>query len=116
MAIPAEMMLTPTEAAELLGLSRPFVARLLERGEIPSERLPDSRHRLPLHVRQVGLVMVMVMPSSPVNVPAERKPFFSLPTEAAAVIDCSQRLLGRALSAITSTRPSEPLKSSGLAV
>jgi excisionase family DNA binding protein len=45
MAIPAEVMLTPTEAAELLGLSRPFVARLLERGGIPSELLPESRHR-----------------------------------------------------------------------
>ena len=45
MAIPAEVMLTPTEAAELLGLSRPFVARLLERGDIPSELLPGSRHR-----------------------------------------------------------------------
>jgi excisionase family DNA binding protein len=45
MAIPAEVMLTPTEAAELLGLSRPFVARLLERGDIPSEFLPESRHR-----------------------------------------------------------------------
>jgi excisionase family DNA binding protein len=45
MAIPAEVMLTPTEAAEMLGLSRPFVARLLERGDIPSELLPDSRHR-----------------------------------------------------------------------
>jgi excisionase family DNA binding protein len=32
-------------AAELLGLSRPFVARLLERGDIPSELLPGSRHR-----------------------------------------------------------------------
>jgi excisionase family DNA binding protein len=45
MAIPAEVTLTPAEAAELLGLSRPFVARLLERGDIPSELLPDSRHR-----------------------------------------------------------------------
>jgi excisionase family DNA binding protein len=45
MAIPAEVLLTPAEAAELLGLSRPFVARLLERGEIPSEFLPESRHR-----------------------------------------------------------------------
>ena len=45
MTIPAEIMLTPTEAAELLGLSRPFVARLLERGDIPSELLPGSRHR-----------------------------------------------------------------------
>ena len=45
MTIPAEVTLTPTEAAELLGLSRPFVARLLERGDIPSELLPESRHR-----------------------------------------------------------------------
>jgi excisionase family DNA binding protein len=45
MTIPAEVMLTPTEAAELLGLSRPFVARLLECGDIPSEFLPESRHR-----------------------------------------------------------------------
>jgi excisionase family DNA binding protein len=45
MAIPAEVTLTPAEAAELLGLSRPFVARLLERGAIPSELLPESRHR-----------------------------------------------------------------------
>ena len=45
MAIPAEVLLTPAEAAELLGLSRPFVARLLERGDIPSELLPESRHR-----------------------------------------------------------------------
>src|ERR1700744_3864166 len=35
----------PTEPAELLGLSRPFVAKLLERGDIPSEFLPESRHR-----------------------------------------------------------------------
>jgi excisionase family DNA binding protein len=45
MAIPAEVSLTPAEAAELLGLSRPFVARLIERGDIPSELLPGSRHR-----------------------------------------------------------------------
>jgi excisionase family DNA binding protein len=45
MAIPAGVTLTPAEAAELLGLSRPFVARLLERGDIPSELLPGSRHR-----------------------------------------------------------------------
>jgi len=37
--------LTPAEVGELLGLSRPFVARLLDAGEIPSERLPGSRHR-----------------------------------------------------------------------
>ena len=41
-----EVLLTPAEVGELLGLSRPFVARLLDAGEIPSERLPDSRHRV----------------------------------------------------------------------
>lgn len=45
MTIAAEVTLTPAEAAELLGLSRPFVARLIERGDIPSELLPESRHR-----------------------------------------------------------------------
>ena len=43
--LPSDATLTPAEAAELLGLSRPFVARLLDDGEIPSERLPGSRHR-----------------------------------------------------------------------
>lgn len=43
--VPSDAMLTPAETAELLGLSRPFVARLLDEGEIPSERLPNSRHR-----------------------------------------------------------------------
>jgi excisionase family DNA binding protein len=43
--LPSDAMLTPAEAAELLGLSRPFVGRLLDAGEIPSERLPHSRHR-----------------------------------------------------------------------
>jgi excisionase family DNA binding protein len=43
--LPSEVGLTPAEAAELLGLSRPFVVRLLDQGEIPSERLPRSRHR-----------------------------------------------------------------------
>ncbi len=43
--LPAETILTPAEAAQLLGLSRPFVVRLLDDGEIPSERLPGSRHR-----------------------------------------------------------------------
>lgn len=43
--LPSDATLTPAEAAELLGLSRPFVARLLDEGEIPSERLPGSRHR-----------------------------------------------------------------------
>jgi excisionase family DNA binding protein len=43
--LPAETVLTPAEAGQLLGLSRPFVVRLLDDGEIPSERLPRSRHR-----------------------------------------------------------------------
>jgi excisionase family DNA binding protein len=41
-----EVRLTPAEVGELLGLSRPFVARLLDAGEIPSEHLPDSKHRV----------------------------------------------------------------------
>lgn len=43
--LPSEIALSPAEVAELLGLSRPFVVRLLDEGEIPSERLPRSRHR-----------------------------------------------------------------------
>ncbi len=43
--LPSETLLTPAEAAELLGLSRPFLSRLLDAGEILSERLPHSRHR-----------------------------------------------------------------------
>ncbi len=42
----SEELLTPAEAAELLGLSRPFVARLLDHEQIPSEFLPGSTHRL----------------------------------------------------------------------
>jgi excisionase family DNA binding protein len=42
----SEVRLTPAEVGELLGLSRPFVVRLLDGGEIPSEHLPDSRHRV----------------------------------------------------------------------
>ncbi|WP_433791965.1 helix-turn-helix domain-containing protein [Actinoplanes sp. CA-252034] len=41
-----DVCLTPAEVGELLGLSRPFVVRLLDAGEIPSERLPDSKHRV----------------------------------------------------------------------
>lgn len=43
--LPSDALLTPAEVAELLGLSRPFVVRLLDAGEIPSERLPGSQHR-----------------------------------------------------------------------
>ncbi|WP_152514381.1 DNA-binding protein [Nocardiopsis valliformis] len=41
----AETTLSPAEAAEGLDLSRLFVVRLLDEGAIPSEHLPDSRHR-----------------------------------------------------------------------
>lgn len=40
--------LSPAEAAQLLGLSRPFVARLLDDGTIPSTYLAASRHRVVL--------------------------------------------------------------------
>jgi excisionase family DNA binding protein len=42
----SEVMLTPAEAGELLGLSRPFVVRLIDAGDLPAEHLPDSRHRV----------------------------------------------------------------------
>jgi excisionase family DNA binding protein len=41
-----EVPLTPAEAGELLGLSRPFVVWLLDEGRIPAEFLPKSRHRV----------------------------------------------------------------------
>jgi excisionase family DNA binding protein len=43
--LPADAVLTPAEVGEVLGLSRPFVVRLLDDGSIASERLPGSRHR-----------------------------------------------------------------------
>jgi excisionase family DNA binding protein len=42
----SEVLLTPAEVGDLLGLSRPYVARLLDQGQIPSEYLPESRHRV----------------------------------------------------------------------
>lgn len=42
----SQVVLTPAEVGEMLGLSRPFVARLLDREQIPSEFLPNSRHRV----------------------------------------------------------------------
>lgn len=42
----SETLLSPAEAARLLGLSRPFVVRLLDEGTLPSEHLPGSRHRV----------------------------------------------------------------------
>ena len=41
-----EAHLTPAEVGDILGLSRPYVARLLDRGEMPAEHLPGSRHRV----------------------------------------------------------------------
>jgi excisionase family DNA binding protein len=46
LALPLETRLTPNEAAELLGISRPFLLDLIAQGRIPAEPLPDSRHRL----------------------------------------------------------------------
>lgn len=43
--LPTDAVLTPAEVGQLLGLSRPYVTRLLDDGEMPSERLPGSRHR-----------------------------------------------------------------------
>src|SRR5262245_58301724 len=42
----SEDLLTPAQVGRLLGLSRPFVARLLDQGLIPSEHLPNSTHRV----------------------------------------------------------------------
>ncbi|MGW4447062.1 helix-turn-helix domain-containing protein [Streptomyces sp. NPDC004682] len=42
----SEVQLSPAETAELLGLSRPFVTRLLDAGDIPSTNLPGSSHRV----------------------------------------------------------------------
>ncbi|MGA5417258.1 helix-turn-helix domain-containing protein [Streptomyces pseudogriseolus] len=41
-----DVVLPPAEAAEHLGLSRPFITRLLDAGDIPSMTLPGSRHRV----------------------------------------------------------------------
>lgn len=41
-----ETRLSPNEAAELLGISRPFLLDLIADGRIPAESLPGSSHRL----------------------------------------------------------------------
>jgi excisionase family DNA binding protein len=41
----SDVALSPGEAADLLGLSRPFVVRLLDDGSIPSQTQPQTRHR-----------------------------------------------------------------------
>ncbi|MGH8909924.1 MAG: helix-turn-helix domain-containing protein [Egibacteraceae bacterium] len=43
--LPTDAVLTPVEAAEVLGLSPRFVIRLLDAGDIPSQRSPLSGHR-----------------------------------------------------------------------
>jgi excisionase family DNA binding protein len=43
--VSSDVALSPAEVADLLGLSRPFVVRLLDDGAIPSHQLPQSRHR-----------------------------------------------------------------------
>lgn len=42
----SEVLLTPAEVGRLLGLSRPYVARLLDDAVLASEHLPGSRHRV----------------------------------------------------------------------
>jgi excisionase family DNA binding protein len=42
----SEVTLTPAEAGELLGLSRPFIVRLIDAGDLPAEHLPNSTHRV----------------------------------------------------------------------
>jgi excisionase family DNA binding protein len=44
--LPSEVWLTPAEVGELLGLSRPYVVRLIDLDQLPSENLPESRHRV----------------------------------------------------------------------
>ncbi|HUP71398.1 MAG TPA: helix-turn-helix domain-containing protein [Acidimicrobiales bacterium] len=41
----SESEVSPAEAAELLGISRQFVDRLIDVGKLPARRLPGSRHR-----------------------------------------------------------------------
>jgi excisionase family DNA binding protein len=41
----SDEVLTPNEAAEVLGVSRQYLTRLLDDGRIPAETLADSSHR-----------------------------------------------------------------------
>lgn len=41
----SDEVLTPNEAAEILGVSRQYLTRLLDDGAMPSETLPASLHR-----------------------------------------------------------------------
>lgn len=50
---PVDQLLTPQEAADFLGISRPTLVKLLEAGRIPFERPTGSRHR---RVRLVDII------------------------------------------------------------
>jgi excisionase family DNA binding protein len=51
-----EAEVTPREAAQMLGVSRQFVMRLIADGDLPSRRLPgSSHHRVPVE----GVVALM---------------------------------------------------------
>lgn len=41
-----ESLLSPADVAEMLGLSRAFVVRLMDTGKLAFRHLPDSTHRL----------------------------------------------------------------------
>ena len=41
----ADAEISPAEAGEMLGISRQFVDRLMDTGQLTGRRLPGSRHR-----------------------------------------------------------------------
>jgi excisionase family DNA binding protein len=53
LAVSLETRLTPNEAAEMLGVSRPFLLRLIDDGHLPAENLPGSTHR---HLRLTDIL------------------------------------------------------------
>jgi excisionase family DNA binding protein len=44
---------SPAEAGDLLGLSRKFIDRLIDQGDLPARWLPGSRHRR-IHVAELA--------------------------------------------------------------